>query len=396
MGEQTFDELQSIQKSQGSTAAIDHLISVLREEKRFHQLFDALLMKKRLELGLGLVRPTSFKDVPEDRRDEFEKVYVDSARQIGELLLAEGSIPQAWHYFRAINEPQSVKEAIEALVIEAGTGAGSVPEDVVEIALFQGISPVKGLSMYLASHGTCSTITAFDQVSMQLPVDARRQCAEVLVRKLYADVRENVQHDVSRRQPMNPPGQNLHELIGGREWLFTDDSYHIDVSHLNSVVRFARFLDVGSPELALALQLAQYGSRLAQQYQYAGNPPFDDFYPAHIQFFKALLGDDREQALAYFRSRIGDDVAKSENATENATDIQMAAYVLVDLLLRLERRDEALELACRHLAESADEFGLSLPELCAQSGRLDLLLALARKKGDVVNFAAALIGNSVP
>jgi hypothetical protein len=263
-----------------------------------------------------------------------------------------------------------------------------VSEEVVEIALFQGLSPVKGLSMYLSSHGTCSTITAFDQVSMQLPVDARRKCAEVLVRKLYADVRENVQHDVSRRQPMNPPGQNLRELIGGREWLFADDSYHIDVSHLNSVVRFARFLDVGSPELQEALQLAQYGSRLAQQYQYAGNPPFDDFYPAHIQFFKALLGDDREQALAYFRSRIGDDVAETDN--------QMAAYVLVDLLQRLGRRDEALELACKYLAESADEFGLSLPELCAESGRLDLLLALSRKKDDIVNFAAALIGNRVP
>src|SRR5579872_1949300 len=346
MSEQTFDELQGIQKSQGSAAAIEHLISVLRDEKRFHQLFDALLMKKRFEMGLGLVRPTSFKDVPEERRDEFEKVYVDSARQVGKLLLADGSIPQAWHYFRAINEPQRVKEAIESI-----PDAASISDEVVEIALFQGVSAVKGLSMYLGSHGTCSTITAFDQVSMQLPVDARRHCAEVLVRKLYDDLRENVQHDVSRRQPMNPPGQNLRELIGGREWLFTDDSYHIDVSHLNSVVRFARFLDVGSPELDLALQLAQYGSRLAQQYQYAGNPPFDDFYPAHVQFFKALLGDEREQALAYFRARIGDDVADTDN--------QLAAFTLVDLLLRLDRRDEALELACRHLAESADEFGLS-------------------------------------
>jgi hypothetical protein len=383
MSEQTFDELQQLQKSQGSSAAIERLIRVLRDEKRYHQLFDALLMKKRLEMGLGLVRPTSFKDVPEDRRDEFEKVYVDSARLVGELLLAEGSIPQAWHYFRAINEPQLVAAAIDKM-----PEGGTAPDEVVEIALFQGISPVKGLSMYLASRGTCSTITAFDQVSMQLPVEARRQCAEVLVRKLYADLRDNVQHDVSRRQPMNPPGQTLRELIGGREWLFTDDSYHIDVSHLNSVVRFARFLDVGSQELDLALQLAQYGSRLAPQYQYAGNPPFDDFYPAHIQFFKALLDDDRAQALAYFRSRIGDDVAQTDN--------QMAAYVLVDLLLRLKRFDEALELACRYLAESADEFGLSLPELCAQSGRLDLLLALARQKGDVVNFAAALIGNSAP
>jgi hypothetical protein len=366
--------------AQGPAAAINHLISVLRAEKRFHPLFDALLMKKRLELGLGLVRPTSLKDVPDEKRDEFEKLYVNAAREIGQLLLEDKLIPQAWNYLRAINEPQKVAEAIAAL-----TEGESVGDDVIEIALFQGVSPVKGLALYLASHGTCSTITAFEQMSMQLQPDVRRQCAQALVRKLYDDLRENVQHDVLRRQPMNPPGQSLRELIDGREWLFADDSYHIDVSHLNAVVRFARSLDATCPELDLALQLAQYGVRLAKQYQYAGNPPFDDFYLAHIQYFKALLGTDREEALAYFRSKIGEDVGD--------TDSQLAAFALFDLLLRLERRDEALELACRYLADSADEFGLSLPELCAESGRLDLLMNLARSKGDVVNYAAALIGN---
>jgi hypothetical protein len=380
MTDTTFDELEKIHQARGPAAAIDHLISVLRAEKRFHPLFDALLMKKRLDLGLGLVRPTSLKDVPEAKRDEFEKLYIDAAREIGHLLLNEKMIPQAWNYLRAINEPQKVAEAIAAL-----PEGESVPDDVIEIALFQGVSPAKGLSLYLASHGTCSTITAFEQISLQLAPEVRRQCAQALVRKLYDDLRENVEHDVQRRQPMNPAGQSLRELIAGREWLFADDSYHIDVSHLNAVVRFARWLDASCPELDLALQLAQYGARLAKQYQYAGNPPFDDFYPAHIQYFQALLGTNRDAALAYFRSKIGEDTADTDN--------QLAAFALVDLLLRLERRDEALELACRYLADSADEFGLSLPELCAQAGRLDLLLNLARSKGDVVNYAAALIGN---
>jgi hypothetical protein len=383
MSEQTFDELASIHKARGPEAAIDHLIAVLRSEKRFHPLFDALLMKKRLEMGLGLVRPTSLKDVPDGQRDEFEKYYIDSAREVGQLLLDDRAIPQAWNYLRAINEPQRVAAAIGAI-----PEGETVPDEVVEIALFQGVAPVKGLSLYLASHGTCSTITAFEQLSTQLPADARRQCAQTLVSKLYNDLRENVQHDVLRRQPMNPPGQSLRELIGGREWLFADDSYHIDVSHLNAVVRFARFLDASCPELDLALQLAQYGSRLAPQYQYAGNPPFDDFYPAHLQYFKALLGTDREGALAYFRGKIGEDMADTDN--------QLAAYALVDLLLRLERRDEALELACQRLPDSADEFGLSLPELCAQAGRLDLLMNLARSRDDVVNYTAALVGNHKP
>ena len=52
MSDTTFDELQKIHGNQGPAAAIDHLIGVLRDEKQFHKLFDALLMKKRLELGL--------------------------------------------------------------------------------------------------------------------------------------------------------------------------------------------------------------------------------------------------------------------------------------------------------------------------------------------------------
>jgi hypothetical protein len=50
-------------------------------------------------------------------------------------------------------------------------------------------------------------------------------------------------------------------------------------------------------------------------------------------------------------------------------------------------------LACQYLANSAGEFGLSLPELCVKAGRLDLLRNMAQKKGDIVNFAAALLGS---
>jgi hypothetical protein len=379
MSEQTFDELQSIHRAQGAAAAVDHLISSLRAEKRFHPLFDALLMKKRLEWGLPLTRPTSLKDVPEARRDEFEQFYIDTAREVGKLLLAERQIPQAWNYFRAINEPEPIAQAIEALPENE-----SVEEPVIEIALFNGVAPIKGLKLFLAAHGTCSTITALDQQFLQLAPEVRTGCARVMVRKLYDDLRENVQHDVLRRQPMTPSGQSLRELLAGREALFADDSYHIDVSHLNAVVRFGRALDPGSEELDLALQLALYGSRLAPQYQYAGNPPFDDFYPAHIRFFEAVQGEKRDEALAYFRQKLGEDVADTDN--------QLTAYVLVDLLQRIGKNDEALEIACKYLAESGEEFGLSLPEMCAQGGRFDLLAKLARDRNDAVNYTAALIG----
>ena len=38
MSDTTFDELQQIHSDKGPAAALDHLIGVLRSEKRFHQL----------------------------------------------------------------------------------------------------------------------------------------------------------------------------------------------------------------------------------------------------------------------------------------------------------------------------------------------------------------------
>jgi hypothetical protein len=379
MNDHTFDELRDIHRAKGASAAIEQLMAGLRADKRYHSLFDALLMKKRLEWGLSLTRPTSLKDVPEPRRDEFERYYIDSAREVGELLLAEGLIPEAWNYFRAINDIEPIAAAINALPETEPVG-----EQVIEIALFQGVSPVKGLKLFIASHGTCSTITALDQQFLQMSPEVRTGCAQVLVRKLHDDLRENVQHDVLRRQPMTAPGLPLRELIAGRDMLFADDSYHIDVSHLNAVVRFGRALNRECPELDLALQLAEYGARLARQYQYGGNPPFDDFYPAHIRFFQALLGQEQDAALDYFRGKLGPDPAETDN--------QLTAYVLVDLCQRIGREGEALEIACRYLAESGEEFGISLPDLCAQSGRFDLLAKLARDRGDPVQYTAALIG----
>lgn len=383
MSNAAFESLEETYRSRGAAATIDRLIDDLRDQKKHHALFDALLMKKRHELGLGLTRPAGLRDVPEPIRDDFERYYIDTAREVGRMLLAEGAITQGWHYFRAIGESEPVARAIEALPDDAQTS-----DEIVDIALIQGLAPVKGLKLYLASHGTCSTITAFDQQYMRLAPEFRRQCASVLVRSLYDDLRANVAHDVERRGLATPADLSLRELIAGRDELFADDAYHIDVSHLNSIVRFGRALDRESPELNLALQMAEYGSRLAPQYQYAGNPPFDEFYPAHIRFFHVLLGKDADAALDYFRAKLGPEVADPDNQT--------TAFVIVDLLLRLGRRDEALELACRYLAGSAEEFGLSLPELCAEAGRFDLLKSISQNAGDLIHYTAALLsaGNS--
>ena len=377
-------ELQQVGHSMGPAAVLNAVIAEVREQKKYHNLFDALLMKKKFELGLPLTKPTSFDDVPEGLRDEFEKTYIASAREVGELLLADKSISQAWMYLRTIREPGKVAAAIEAL-----PKSQPVEEDVLNIAFYEGCCPVKGVELMLASHGTCSTITALDQQLPRLTPVQRKECTAVMVREMYNALRDNVQTEVQRRQPMTPPGQTLKELVLGRDWLFADGNYHVDVSHLNSVVRFARALEPNQPELKLALQLAYYGTQLDPQYQYGGNAPFEEYYPAHMQYFKALLDDERDEALTYFREKLGPDAQDQET--------QMAALAYVDLLQRVGQHEIALDIACQYLANAAgEELGVSIPELCSKAGRYDKLLEIAQANGDLLAYTAALIHTTAP
>ena len=381
MSTDTFAEIDELNQSDGATSAIDKLIETLREQKEFHKLFDATMMKKKFEMGVPVTRPTSFDDVPEEKRDQFEQDYIDSARQVGELFLSDGKIGDAWLYFRTIRESEPVKQAIEAM--DSRRDADEETEQIINIALYEGAHPIKGLEMMLRTHGTCNTITALDQQLPQMSPENRNQSASLLVRELYQDLCGTLRHEVEQRLAMVPPGESLRELIAGRDWLFEEGNYHIDVSHLSSVVRFARSMDASCPELTKAIELTEYGTRLDQQFQYPGDPPFDDFYAAHKQFFSALVGQNQDEAIAYFQQKL--------DKEPEEPDKQLIAYVMVDLLTRIGRLDESLELAATYLKDIDDAEGFSFVELCQQAGRMDTLQQVSREKGDLVSYTAALI-----
>ena len=382
MNELTFAELDALRERQGAAATIDRLIESLRAEGDYHRLFDALLLKRRHEMGLSLVQPTSFDGIPDGQQEEFEQSYVDAAREVGELFLGDGNIPQAWMYFRTIREPERISEALSAL--DSRREPSEETEELINVALYQGANPVKGLELLLRTHGTCNTITALDQQIHQMPPDDRKQAAGLLVRELYNDLTRTVGREVEQKEKEGLGNHgSLGSLIAGRDWLFAEGNYHIDVSHLHSVVRFARFLKPGDAELSLAMELADYGGRLATQFQYPGDPPFDSFYAAHVRYFQVLADQDRDQAIASFRERL-----QAETDPQNR---QMIAYVLVDLLGRIGRLEQALELAAEHLRDVDESTGFSFARLCQQAGRLDALSQVARDKNDFVGYIAAVL-----
>ncbi len=387
MSESLFEQLKHIQETSGTESAIHQLIETLREEKNYDRLFEAALLKHRYEMGLPLAQPTSL-DVPDDKRKEFEDHYIETAREVGDLFLADGNIPRAWPYLRTIGEGDKVRESLENL--STNRQADEETEQYIAIALHEGAHPVKGLELMLRTYGICNTITTFDQALQQqlLSSEDQKRAAAMLVNELYEDLTQTLQHEVQQRIAMVPPGQTIHELIAGRDWLFENDNYHVDVSHLNSVVRFARAFDRNTPELSKVMQLCEYGSKLSKQFQYPGDPPFDDFYPAHVHFFKVLAGENVEEHLKYFRDRL--------EAEPDEQDKPYLAIVLVDLLMRLERLDEAVDAATPYLCQVNDlsQNGFSYARLCQEAGRYDAWQSACEQAGDYVGYAAAVIQES--
>lgn len=368
----------------------------LKEAGDFDRLFDLRLLQAKIELGLPVGRPDSLVDVPREHRAAVDETYRAAAREAGQALLAAGDPVRAWSYFHAIGEPDPVREAFEALPVRGGDHPDvdyERDQELANIALFEGANPRKGVEMLLALVGTCSTITTLDQALPQLNASDRAACADTMVRSLHADLMRSVTADIEQRTPLLRPATTLTELLTGRPSLFENANYHIDVSHLSSVVRFARSLEPPSDALPLAIELCEYGRRLDGTLQYNTEPPFDTFYPAHIQFFAALqaAGTDDEspidKAEAYFQKKIDDE--------PDVPDQRLIAYVMTDLLVRCGRSDAAVAIAAKHLANSGAETGFSFIELCQTTGHLDKLAAFSQEHDDALGFLAGRFATPV-
>jgi hypothetical protein len=366
-----------------SSQVLDAVESTLLTQKDYHRLFDAKLMRVRHQLRIPVTQPTSLKDIPAEHEVPFREAYTNAAREIGQLFLNDGQLADAWAYFRTINETAPVRDAISQRVAEIGSEPGPQLDELLNLALYEGAHVVEGLKLLLKSHGICNTVTAMGQLLAQMTQDERRQAAAVMVRTIYSDLQHNVRRDVERRQPALKPGLSLGELIRGREFLFAEGAYHVDVSHLHSIVSFARHLLPTDPELKLAIELSQYGAQLAEQLRYPGDVPFDDYYAANEYFLKAVAGISVDESVQYFIDRL--------HQEPDAADKRMIAFVLVDLGQRVDRVNMVLDAAAPYVSRLEDPAGFSFTTYCVNAKRLDILQATAKENDDVLAMATALL-----
>ncbi len=374
-------------EAEGPAASLERLAAGLDAAGDYRALLDALLLKARFELGLPLVPPASLADLPEPARSTYEERYVDAIRLVGSRHLAAGDIPTAWAYYRVIGENEPIAMAIREYRPDAGT-----PDDgdrlgaIIEVAFNHGVEPRRGFELILENYGTCSAISAFEGLPGHDEA-LRRDCAERLILHLHRDLAANLRSDIAGRGQLAPaPGATIAEILAGRDWLVAEDAYHIDVSHLASVVRMS-VLASDPQAIALAADLTEYGRRLSPRLQFEGVPPFERIFDDHRMYLRALLNLDADAAIAHFRGKI-DAAGGREPAAA-----QVAAQTLVNLLVRLGRFDEAIDVSSRYLAGLAEGslFCPNIAQLCQHAGEWRRLADIARDRGDLVNYATALL-----
>jgi hypothetical protein len=379
MADDIYEELLAAQTSGDATATLEKLATYLREAHQYHDLFDVRLMQARHKQGLPIIWTKTLDQIPEPQRTAVEDASLEACREVGNAMLEVGRVREAWMYLRPAGNRAETAAALERLVREDE----SLAEDVIEIALNEGVAPRLGFELVLRNHGLCNAVTTFDSQLQGRPKEERREIAELLVRHIHEELLHGVRSDVARQQGTEPTETTLAELVRDREWLFDNDNYHVDATHLQSIVRFAVIVD--DPEvLRLAIDLTEYGRRLGSAYQYPGRPPFEDTYVDHARYFKALLGEGVEETVAHFKQ-----LAEAAADGQDSNPVE----VYLSLLARTGRRSEAIEETARLLppGRRMTDLAPSLQELAVMSGDYDRLMQVSRSRSDLLGFAAGLL-----
>ena len=393
VGPVDFERLRNACGTGGPPALFATLAESLAARGRWHALFDLRLLEARHALGLPAGGDLAGLSLPAEVRERLDERSLAACREVGWPLLAAGQVAAGWMYLRAAANPAEVAAQLATLTAEllaaerladelpaAERLAPAAPEscaavaacddeetsrrlqEIVGVALWEGVDPALGISIVLRTQGTCNAITAYEQAVARLPARRQEPAAAVLVAHLHDEVAR----------------------AGG----FEGSGIHCDVSHLQSVLRIGRVCTT-EPALRQAWELACYACRLPPDVVYPGEPPFENVAESSRLWYAAQLGRDVEEAVAYFR--------RTAVLADPAAAGTLPSDALVVLLARLGRPAEALRAALDRprddgMPSAMQALGMlpSLVDLAAASGAWESLRRACIERGDEITFAATL------
>ena len=381
MTEKDFEELDTLFKH-GPASGLQGLLLKLESGGDHHALFRARLLEKRRALNLPLLNPGDLKAAPPEAKKEYEDYVEAVCREIGSKYLAEGNLTQAWRYFRTIGDNQPIREALEKLDPKSAT------DEVLEIALGQGVHPVRGFEIVLERDGLCRAVSTFD-TEFSSSLDEKRAAAALLVRAIYRELVLNTRKQIYERFNEYPPETDLVDLFQHRPWMFEDGNYHADPSHLIAICRIGLIVE-GESERIMGLSCAEYGRKLDSKLQYEGRAPFEAGYSDYALYYRALLGQNVEANITFFKEKLS-------HYDLHAMD-SFATEAILLLYWNCGKQKEALEFWRENFRYTApDQAGQITPsfyELCAQAKDYKQLAEVARLHDDSSAWAAArLLGS---
>ena len=353
--------IERLQQLGDDASLLAELTRELAASGRWHELFEARLLEARKRLELPMHVNQSLDELPDPLRGQLEAAYTDACREVGQLLLDANRFREAWQYLRAAGEKPLARRALGKAVPRDET-----IDELVEVALYEQVDVERGFGWLLGHLGVCNAVTTLEGMAASLAPGDLSACATALVRRLHADLTETLRAVIAQRGDTYPPGGTpIDELLMGREWLFADDAYHIDTSHLAATVRLARVVTERAV-IDLAAQLANYGKHLPADMQYASDPPFEG-YEAYELFYGAQLGRQIDEAVEYFTRQADEhDIEQSGMAATEA---------LLVLLDRLGRSADALQIVAERV-----------PQRAKLSPYAPTALSLAQRSGDWATY----------
>lgn len=372
-----FNQLRD-QAKRDPLTAVDSLIHELSDGRDPTSLFYAYLLKARVGFGANPFPTGSSSDLPAEVHEQYESAIRDAARTVGGLLLEKKEIAKAWPFFKLIGEPEPVRSAIE----KYSPNEEDDVYPVIDIAWQQGVLPEKGFDLLLAQQGICSTITMMSNTDLSKNPELRDACMSKLIFALHAQLSDRIRGDLVQRGRPAPADVPFTTLL--TDDLFFEEAYHIDLSHLQSVVQMSLNLPAG-PALNAVRDLCEYGRRLSPNLKSGvSDPPFDESYDDYAAYYDVLAGVDVDANLDHFRAKAA--VGMAEGMT-------YPACVLVNLLIRIGRDQEALA-AAKEFLSGINPAELSCPgvvELARKANDFESAAKAAKEMGDAVTFLASVI-----
>ena len=363
---------------------LERMIEHFRETRKPMELFEALKMRIRQQLDLPLVAQEDEVSRPEEVERQLEVGLLDACREAGTMLIEDGKVGEGWLYLRPTGDMELAKKLIAEVEINDDNY-----DEMIQVLLHEGVDVGRGYQAILKHQGTCNSITVYDQYLTQRSKSDRQAAAACLLDHFYDELSEMVRADIASREAPAGEDESLIDMIGKRKWLLEGGGYHLDTTHLSATVRVASSLE-DPAQHRKAWELTQYGRRLHHQFQYPGDEPFADFYPAYATFYATLLGDNVDAGLKFFERK-----ARSVDPREHGT---AAIETYVDLLDRVGRPAEAVRAAVELVPDDVPPQRI-VPLLIEIAGRakaagdgeaFNHVSEYCEKHDDVLGYAAVL------